>query len=116
MLTQHSCIKMIFMRVILAILILSSLTLTFTSCKGFPEEERMLVVGDTDAVLVLPVSNAGCKNCQQIMEDNLLKEKGVKQAILNLYTKKVSVVYKPTTTSEMLKNKVKSLKAILPCK
>ena len=98
-------------------LLILCFALTIFSCNRIPEEERVLVKSETDSVLVVAVPNAGCVNCQSIMEGSLDKESGVKQTILNLHTKEVSIVYEPNlVTPESLEKKVQSLRRKLPCK
>lgn len=90
---------------------------TMVSCYQIPPETRVLAKGETDEVLVVDVPNARCYKCQNIIEGGLAKEAGVKQSILNLHTKQVSIVYEPNqTTSEALENKVSDLIPELPCK
>jgi len=101
------------MRLVLLII----MVLSISSCNSFPEENRILVKGETDTVLVVSVPNAGCLNCQRIIEGKLQNEKGVKQSILNLHTKEVSIVYEPSLTSpEFLENTISDLRVELPCK
>jgi len=101
------------MRFVLLIIMM----LSISSCNRFPEEDRVLIKGETDAVLVVSVPNAGCLNCQRIMESKLQKEKGVKQSILNLHTKEVSIVYEPHLVNpELLNSKIIDLRTELPCK
>ena len=91
--------------------------LTMYSCGRFAKEERVLITSETDSVLVVSVPNAGCKNCQRIMETALKNEVGVKQSILNLHTKEVSIVYETALTApETLEHKVSALRKKLPCK
>ena len=76
------------------------------SCYETPEETRVLDVSESDSVLVLDVSNAACDKCQRIMEGGLKGQLGVKQSILNLHTKQVSIVYNSDKVSQdVLKEK-----------
>ena len=87
------------------------------SCNQIPKEERVLLVEDSDLVHVINVPKAGCRNCQKIIEGGLKDVKGVKQSILNLQTKEVSIVYSPNATSQdIIEKKVQILKGNLPCK
>ena len=87
------------------------------ACNRIAEETRVLNVGEQDAVIVLDVPNAVCHKCQNVMEGGLALESGVKQSILNLHTKQVSIVYSPVeTTAELLTEKVYDLIPQMPCK
>ncbi|WP_396191222.1 hypothetical protein [Flavobacterium sp.] len=87
------------------------------SCTGFKKEERKLQKGKNDAVLVLETPKAGCENCQRIIEEGLNKSSGVKQSILNLNLKTVSILYNPMETNpEIIKNEVALLSTQIPCK
>ena len=89
----------------------------FSSCNQIAKEERVLVKNLSDSLLVINVPKAGCENCQKVIEDGLFNEKGIKQSILNLHTKQVSIVYKPNeVTAAELQTKVKSLINEIPCK
>jgi len=93
------------------------ITLIFISCNKFNKEERVLVKSETDSVTVFSVTKAGCKNCQKIIEGGLKGEKGVKQSILNLNTKEVSIVYNSEVISlDVLEKKVKQMESKIPCK
>ncbi len=98
-------------------LIFFFLIFAFVSCNRIPEENRVLVKEASDSVLVVSVPKARCVNCQEVIEGGLQNEKGVKQSILNLHTKELSIVYAPDVTSpEALKESVKTLKGQIPCK
>lgn len=87
------------------------------ACNRIAPENRVLHQSKDDAVLVVDIPKAGCKNCQKVIETGLLKEKGVKQTILNLHTKQVSVVYNPKVmTGNLLKTKTLLLADKIPCK
>ena len=91
--------------------------LSLFACNRIEEETRVLDVGVQDSVLVVDVPNAVCHKCQNTMEGGLALTSGVKQSILNLHTKQVSIVYSPEeTTSAMLREKVYDLIPQLPCK
>ncbi len=97
--------------------ILSVVLVLFISCNRLPEETRLLIKGEGDAVLVLSVPNASCSKCQNIMETGLNNTKGIKQSILNLHTKEVSIVYDPKEAStDNLEKIVESLRTQFPCK
>jgi len=87
------------------------------SCNHIPEETRTLTVANNEKVAVFSIPKAACKNCQKVVEGGLKNENGVKQTILNLHTKEVSIVYQPDLISEdNLKEKVIKLKGEIPCK
>ena len=91
--------------------------IALVSCYQIPKETRVLNVSDSDSVLVVDVKNAACDKCQRIMEGGLKEQLGVKQSILNLHTKQVSIVYNSDKVSQdVLKEKVEDLKVQLPCK
>jgi mercuric ion binding protein len=97
--------------------ILMLLFLFFVSCTGFKKEERKLQKGKNDAVLVIETPKAGCENCQRIIEEGLNKTSGVKQSILNLNLKTVSILYNPMETNpKIIKNEVALLSTQIPCK
>lgn len=99
----------------IALLILT-IFVTIACNRTPPKEERVLVKGETDSVVVVPVPGAVCYKCQNVIEGGLKDESGVKQSILNLHTKQVSIVYSPEkTTSEALEKKVADLIPQLPC-
>lgn len=96
---------------------LIAIIMAISSCNQIPEETRVLSKEATDSVFVLDVPNARCPKCQNIIEGGLANEAGVKQSILNLHTKQVSIVYAPDqTTSQQLEEKVSGLVPQLPCK
>lgn len=87
------------------------------SCNRIEKEERVLVKAANDAVLVISTPKARCHKCQKIIESGLKKVDGVSQTILDLNTKKVSIVYSPKSTNpEILTKKVEALKKQTPCK
>ena len=99
----------------LFVLLLSLVTLI--ACNRIPEETRVLNVGDFDQVVEVEVPNAVCHKCQNFIEGGLALESGVKQSILNLHTKKVSIVFSPEETSaDLLTEKVYDLIPQMPCK
>jgi len=99
------------------IILLAITSLILVSCNRIGKEERVLVKEDTDLVFVFDIPKAGCKNCQRVVEGGLENEKGVKQSILNLNTKQVSIVYQPdVTTREVLEKRVTTLMSKIPCK
>ncbi|RNC86250.1 MAG: hypothetical protein ED556_08095 [Winogradskyella sp.] len=94
-----------------------SVLLALVSCNRIPEEKRVLEKDKADKVFVMQVPKARCANCQKVIEGGLQNVAGVKQSILNLHTKEVSVVYKPEEISKIdLEEKVKTLKGQIPCK
>ena len=105
------------MKTILRSILTLITVLLISSCNRIAPENRVLHKSEKDAVLVVDVPKAGCKNCQKVVETGLAKEAGVKQSILNLHTKQVSVVYNPEEiTAESLKSKTLSLATKIPCK
>jgi len=102
------------MRIIITLI--ATILITASCNRTPPEETRTLAIGETDSVVVVPVPGAVCYKCQNVIEGGLKDELGVKQSILNLHTKQVSIVYSPTsTTAEALEEKVASLIPDLPC-
>ncbi len=98
------------------ILIVLSILL-LVSCNRIGKEERILVKGEEDEVLVIDTPKARCNKCQKIIEGGLQNINGVNQSILNLNTKQVSIVYSPeTTTPEILNLTVEKLTEEIPCK
>ncbi len=98
--------------VLMALVVMSAI-----SCNRIEKEKRVLVKGKGDAVLVLNMPKAKCHKCQKIIEDGLQKINGVSQSILDLNTKKVSIVYAPEdTTPELLSSSAEKLIKQIPCK
>lgn len=86
------------------------------SCNFIEKEERVLVKGKSDEVLVLNTPRAGCHKCQKIIEEGLQNIEGVSQSILNLNSKQISIVYSPENiTPEILSSAVKELTIKTPC-
>jgi len=105
------------MKIVLRNIITLIVVFLMTSCNRIAPENRVLHKSENDAVLVVDIPKAGCKNCQKVVETGLAKEAGVKQSILNLHTKQVSVVYNPEEiTAASLKSKTLSLATKIPCK
>jgi len=99
------------------IILITLITISAISCNRIKKEERVLVKGDNDAVLVLNTPQAKCHKCQKIIEGGLQNIDGVSQSILNLNTKKISIVYNPdNTTPEILSSTVEELTTKIPCK
>ncbi|GAB1856878.1 hypothetical protein MHTCC0001_17140 [Flavobacteriaceae bacterium MHTCC 0001] len=99
------------------IIVIALVLLAMISCNRIEKEERELVKGEDDAVLVINTPKARCHNCQKIIEDGLQNISGVSQSILNLNTKQVSIVYAPESTSpEVLNATVEKLTEQIPCK
>ena len=89
----------------------------FISCNRIKPEERVLNTSENDAVLVVSIPKAQCANCQKVVEGGLQNFTGVKQSILNLHTKEISVVFNPALiSSDNLEKKVNELAANIPCK
>ncbi|MFN7913124.1 MAG: heavy-metal-associated domain-containing protein [Bacteroidota bacterium] len=99
------------------IVITIATALAFSSCTQIAKEERVLVKNLSDSLLVINVPKASCENCQNVVEGGLSKVNGVKQSILNLHTKQVSIVYNPSVIkANELQIKTKSLINEIPCK
>ena len=99
------------------IVITIATALAFSSCTKIAKEERVLVKNLSDSLLVINVPKASCENCQNVVEGGLSKVNGVKQSILNLHTKQVSIVYNPSVIkANELQIKTKSLINEIPCK
>lgn len=98
-------------------IIIVIILLVISSCNHIAKEERVLSLEDGDATLVIDVPKAGCKKCQKIIEEGLQNENGVQQSILNLNSKKLSIVYNPEKiTPEILETTVTGLAKKIPCK
>jgi mercuric ion binding protein len=99
------------------IVIIGAIIFAVSSCNQTAKEERVLVKGTNDSLLVINIPAASCENCQKVIEDGLYKEKGVKQSILNLNTKQVSIVYAPSITNPfIIEATVNKLATQMPCK
>ncbi len=98
-------------------LMIITVILAITACNHVKEEKRVLIKGVNDSLLVIDIPKASCENCQKVIEGGLQNEKGIKQSLLNLNTKKVSIVYDPTITSpQLIKTTVTQLTYKMPCK
>jgi len=98
-------------------LLLSSLIIAITSCNQIKEDNRVLVKGANDSILIIKMPTAGCQNCKKIIEDGLFTELGLSQSILNLKNKEVSIVYNPKIiSSEKITKTIAELSAKMPCK
>lgn len=99
------------------LLILMVILITNTSCNQIKDDNRVVIKGKGDELLVINIPAAACEKCQKVIEEGLANEKGVKQSILNLKTKDVSIVYDPQTISpEIIKTTVTELSYKMPCK
>ena len=99
----------------ISLLIIMAL-ITITSCNQIKDEKRILVRGEGDSLFVVKIPDAACDKCQKVIEGGLLDEKGIKQSILNLKTREVSVVYDPQATSpEMITSVITKLRPNMPC-
>lgn len=99
----------------ISLLIITAL-LTITSCNQIKDEKRVLMQVEGDSLFVVKISDAACDKCQKVIEGGLLDEKGIKQSILNLKTKEVSVVYDPQVTSpEIIITTITKLRPNMPC-
>lgn len=89
----------------------------YTSCNRYKPDNRMVKPGKTDSVMVMHIPDAKCENCQKVLEDGLIIEAGVKQALLNLNTNYLTVVYNPSLNeAQNLRIKVSELQTKMPCK
>ncbi|KAA1247900.1 heavy-metal-associated domain-containing protein [Aquimarina sp. RZ0] len=94
-----------------------ALILLGTSCNLTEKEERVLIQRNDNSLMVINVPEARCKKCQKIIEEGLQYQEGVQQSILDLNTKKVSIVYQPDRTSpKALETTVETLVQLIPCK
>ncbi len=90
--------------------------ITNTSCNQIKNEDRVLMKGKNDSLLIVKIPDAACEKCQKVIEEGLFNQKGVKQSILNLQTKEVSIVYDPLIVSpQILKDTVTELSYKMPC-
>ena len=90
--------------------------ITTTSCNQIQYEKRVLIQGKGDSLFVVKISDASCDKCQKVIESGLIDEKGIKQSILNLKTKEVSIVYDPQVTSqEIIAATISKLRPSMPC-
>lgn len=97
------------------IIVLALVLFSILSCNY--KEDRVLVKAEGEAILVVNTPTAGCRKCQKHIESALKNIDGVSQSILNLNTKKVSIVYSPETTSEaILSSTMEELKKKIPCR
>ncbi|MDI9309319.1 MAG: cation transporter [Limnohabitans sp.] len=93
------------------------ITISFISCNKKTEETRKINKEKEDALVIYKIPKARCENCQNVIEAGLLSEKGIKQSILNLNTKEVSIVYNPNLIDyKKIDNRVKYLATQIPCK
>lgn len=89
---------------------------TTTSCNPTRDENRVVLQGKTDSLLIVSIPDAACGKCQAVIEDGLANQNGVKQSVLNLKTKEVSIVYDPLiVTPQILKTSVTELSYKMPC-
>lgn len=99
------------------VLIVITAFFAITSCNQIKEDKRVLIRGANDSLLVINIPKASCENCQNVIEGGLQNEKGIKQSLLNLNTKNVSIVYDPTIASpQVIKATVTQLTYKMPCK
>ncbi|MDZ4844758.1 MAG: heavy-metal-associated domain-containing protein [Chitinophagales bacterium] len=105
------------MKIIQTISLLIIMTMiSITSCNQIKDEKRVLMQGEGDSLLILKIPDAACDKCQKIIEGGLLDEQGIKQSILNLKTREVSVVYDPQVTSpEIITATITKLRPNMPC-
>jgi len=98
-------------------LIIIVVLLAITACNRIEKETRVLIQSEGDTTLVVKIPKAACKKCQKIIEGGLENENGVRQSILDLHSKNLSVVYIPEkTTPEVLQLTIDKLAKQIPCK
>ena len=86
------------------------------SCNQIKNENRVVIKGKTDSLLIVEIPDAACDKCQKVIEDGLANQTGVKQSILNLKTKEVSIVYDPLLIApQNLIDTVTKLSYKMPC-
>lgn len=86
------------------------------SCNQIKDENRVVIKGKTDSLLIVEIPDAACDKCQKIIEEGLANQTGVKQSILNLKTKEVSIVYDPLLVApQNLIDTVTNLSYKMPC-
>lgn len=101
----------------LKIVIIITIALSITSCSRIKEDNSVLMKDVNDSLLVINIPSASCGNCQKVIEEGLQNVRGVKQSLLNLNTKNVSVVYNPNmASSELITKAVTQLIYKIPCK
>ncbi len=99
------------------LLILSIGLTTTISCNQLKDDNRVVMKSMSDSLLVIHIPAAACGKCQKVIEDGLVNENGVKQSLLNLKTKEVSIVYDAQIISpDVLKATVTELSYKMPCK
>lgn len=97
--------------------LIAMVLIAISSCSQIKDDNRVVMKGKGDELLVINLPAAACEKCQKVIEDGLSKEKGVKQSILNLKTKEVSIVYDAQIISqEILHATVTKLNFEMPCK
>ncbi|MDO9184429.1 MAG: heavy metal-associated domain-containing protein [Bacteroidia bacterium] len=90
--------------------------MTAMACNQIKDEKRVINKGSNDSLLTINLPDAACENCQRIIEDGLNGENGIKQSILNLKSKDVSIVYDPNLTSaKTIMSVVAKLSYKMPC-
>ena len=98
-------------------LIFGAILIFSIACNRIQEETRVIKKGETDSLFTISLPAAGCNNCQKVVEGGLSNEKGIKQSILNLNTKEVSIVYDPKVTNpQLIAASVTKLGDQMPCK
>lgn len=95
--------------------VIIALVLVLTSCNLTGKETKVLIQRNDDSLMVIDVAKATCKKCQKTIEEGLLYQEGVLQSILDLNTKKVSIVDQPDRTSpQALETTVDVLVQLIP--
>ncbi|MFO0356456.1 MAG: heavy-metal-associated domain-containing protein [Sphingobacteriaceae bacterium] len=90
---------------------------SFFGCQQYKPDNRMVKPGKSDSVFVAQVADAKCENCQKVIEDGMNSTDGIKQTLLNLNTKYVTVVYDPLKVKpECIQERIKLLATQIPCK
>ncbi len=87
------------------------------ACNQSVQNEKLLVKGKNDSLLIINIPKAACNNCKQLVENGLSIKKGIKQSQLSLKKKELSIIYDPLAISEEnLKLLVTNLTYQMPCK
>ncbi len=98
-------------------LILTIGLISSISCNQIKDEKRVVIKSESDDLLFIKIPAAACGKCQKVIEEGLANEEGVKQSILNLNSKEVSIVYDAQIISpEILRATVTELSYKMPCK
>ena len=104
------------MNKIKAISALIIIVMITASCNHIKDEKRVIIKEESDSLLVVKIPDAACDKCQKVIEGGLNIEKGIKQSILNLKSREVSIVYDPLVTSpKIITTTITKLRLEMPC-